>query len=66
MSMKIKACRVQLQSHESLIKGLGEVFNGTMASLQIIDKEEDSVFPTVDEIDKNHARRKSFPAVLLE
>lgn len=64
--MKIKACRVHLQSHENLIKGLGEVFNGTMASLQIIGKEEDSVFPIVDEIEKYHARGNNFPAVLLE
>lgn len=67
MSTKIKAYIVQLESHENLIKGLGEVFTGTMDSLRIIDKKKDSVFPTVDEMEKkNHARGNSIPVVLLE
>lgn len=58
MSIHIKACIVQLQSHENLIKGLGEVYNGTMASLQTTDKEEDSVNSILAEIEKKSCKRE--------
>lgn len=53
----------------NLIKGLGEVSNGTMIPWKphaITDKEEDSVFYHCGWVRKNCASGNSFPALLLE